>query len=366
MGWGSRDPAFASPCFKLQAPRAALFISTGILASFVGALTASLSVLLTIGYGVVASRFNLLKEPAARDISKTCVRLFLPALLITIVGSELHYDTAFRYIPILKNMGLGWLLKRAFSFPAWTIPALCFNNTTAMPLLLFLISSIVGNSLTFAVGPRLLDDEEAPDQKDEAGGDEEDGNGDEHPEGEEEHAQSTNSSGRTADEQEDHDSETTTLLPRHVARHRDDHTRSQGETYWRRLPGWLHKASETLGEFMDAPIIGAIVGRRVFKAWLASSLQNIGDLFAALQLVIVGAKLSGSLVKMKKGEDSGSLPTIPVVTPLAVRFIVWPALSIGGEAEKMAMSKFIALAYVISLVICLAVVGSLKAALAVR
>lgn len=78
-------------------------MSNGILPSFLGALQASVSVLLTIGYGVVASRFNLLKESSSRDISKTCVRLFLPALLINNVGSELHADTALRYVPVLSK-----------------------------------------------------------------------------------------------------------------------------------------------------------------------------------------------------------------------------------------------------------------------
>jgi hypothetical protein len=94
----------------------------------------------------------------------------------------------------LSSLALGFVLKRAFKFPAWTVPATCFNNTTALPLLLiqsldaagilsdltmggddttsaavsraksyFLVSAMVGNSLTFAVGPKLLDDEETPD-----------------------------------------------------------------------------------------------------------------------------------------------------------------------------------------------------------
>lgn len=95
-------------------------------------------------------------------------------------------------------MALGWALKRAFKFPAWTIPAICFNNTTALPLLLmqslstagvllditmggddtepaalaraksyFLVCAMVGNSLTFAVGPKLLDDEETTEEHEE-------------------------------------------------------------------------------------------------------------------------------------------------------------------------------------------------------
>lgn len=79
-------------------------MSSGILPSFLGALQASLAVLLTIGYGAIAARFNLLKESSAKDISKVCVRLFLPALLITNVGSELHADTAHRYAPVLSKL----------------------------------------------------------------------------------------------------------------------------------------------------------------------------------------------------------------------------------------------------------------------
>lgn len=77
-------------------------MSSSVLTSFLGALQASLAVLLTISYGVIASRFDILKASSARDISKICVRLFLPALLITNVGGELHLDTASRYVPVLS------------------------------------------------------------------------------------------------------------------------------------------------------------------------------------------------------------------------------------------------------------------------
>lgn len=79
-------------------------MASSILTSFLGALQASLAVLLTISYGVIASRFNILKASSARDISKICVRLFLPALLITNIGQELHLDTAYRYVPVLSSL----------------------------------------------------------------------------------------------------------------------------------------------------------------------------------------------------------------------------------------------------------------------
>lgn len=81
-------------------------MSGGILQSFLGALQASLAVLLTISCGVIASRMNILKSSSSRDISKICVRLFLPALLIANVGKELHADTAIRYIPVLSTFSL--------------------------------------------------------------------------------------------------------------------------------------------------------------------------------------------------------------------------------------------------------------------
>jgi predicted permease len=71
---------------------------------FVGALQASISVLLTIFYGVLAAQFKLLSGNAAKEVSNTCVKLFLPALLIYKIGSELQSGTALRYVPILCEL----------------------------------------------------------------------------------------------------------------------------------------------------------------------------------------------------------------------------------------------------------------------
>ena len=75
-----------------------------VLASFLGAIQASLSVLLVISYGVIAAQFDILKEDSTKQISTLCVRMFLPALLITNVGSQLHADTGIRYVPILSEL----------------------------------------------------------------------------------------------------------------------------------------------------------------------------------------------------------------------------------------------------------------------
>lgn len=99
--------------------------SDSLLQSFLGALQASLAVLLTIFYGVVAAQFDLLDAQSAKKVSKICVRLFLPALLITNVGSELHADTATRYIPILCTSPGGHGLPCIKLHVGWIMVTVC-------------------------------------------------------------------------------------------------------------------------------------------------------------------------------------------------------------------------------------------------
>jgi hypothetical protein len=77
--------------------------SSELLVPFSGAIQAAFSVLLTIAFGVVAAQCNLLSTKAAKEVSKLCVRMFLPALLIFKIGSNLHQGTAIRYIPVLSR-----------------------------------------------------------------------------------------------------------------------------------------------------------------------------------------------------------------------------------------------------------------------
>jgi predicted permease len=70
---------------------------------FSGAIQAAFSVLLTILLGVIAAQCNLLSTAAAKEVSKLCVRMFLPALLIYKIGSNLHQETGVRYIPVLSE-----------------------------------------------------------------------------------------------------------------------------------------------------------------------------------------------------------------------------------------------------------------------
>jgi hypothetical protein len=129
----------------------------------------------------------------------------------------------------------------------------------------FLVSSMVGNSLTFAIGPKLLDDEETPDkyegQKEQQQEEHEHAHG--RREGDEEHAHPVNCSGRTAEQQEEHVSETTTLLPDRLAQsggHLGEAAFDKSNEQWLKLPQGVRKGLCFAGSFINAPLVGAIIG----------------------------------------------------------------------------------------------------------
>jgi len=65
-----------------------------------------LSVHLVIFYGVTAPQFKLLDGPTAKTFSKVCVEMFLPALLITNLGSELIPKRGLNYVVIVGRHGM--------------------------------------------------------------------------------------------------------------------------------------------------------------------------------------------------------------------------------------------------------------------
>lgn len=364
---------------------------------FLGALQASISVLVTIFIGVLTAQFSLLDGNASKQVSRTCVRILLPALLVTKVGDQLNADTAVRYAPILiwaivynlVSLAFGVVCTRIFKLPQWVTPAITFNNTTSLPLLLcqslrstgildsvlvgndtasaaieraesyFLVNSMVSNSLTFAIGPRLLkphdedeprassDNEPKVDQEQPPRG---------HPSLQREddverapmpppgtldsHGQDDGGMDGTLDEE-------SSLLPKPVIRPagRAGHAISRrGKATYDSLPPWAQSTLEIMYAFVNPPLIGAAVGaiigvvpalHRFFfadtnrggyaEAWLTEPIKNVGGLFATLQVVVVGVKLSQSLRKMKQGEESGEVPWRVVGFVAGVRFLVWPA-----------------------------------------
>ncbi len=127
----------------------------------------------------------------------------------------------------------------------------------------FLVSSMVGNSLTFAVGPKLLDDEESPDEhQDQKKKESLHGRA----EGGEEHAHPVNGSGRTAEQQEEHVNESTTLLPNRLVEGSGalrDEAREESNNQWDKLPVALRKVLLFSRSFLNAPLIGAIIGAAI-------------------------------------------------------------------------------------------------------
>jgi predicted permease len=200
----------------------------------------------------------------------------------------------------------------------------------------FLVCAIIGNSLTFALGPKLLDCEESPDPSDDKDDDDNDDD--------ESSAGSDAEAGNAGDEEEAH--EHTSLLPGNAPHHVNRASRkinAHSSHHFSRLPSWLQSTLSFMHSFLNAPLIGAIIGLILglapplhrlffnsppsggyFNAWLTTAVRNIGELFAALQLVIVGSKLSSSLRKMKRGEESGEVRWFPMMFVFAVRFLIWP------------------------------------------
>ncbi|KAF1834929.1 hypothetical protein BDW02DRAFT_317939 [Decorospora gaudefroyi] len=428
-----------------------------LLVPFTGALQAAFSVLFTIAFGVVAAQCNLLSYNAAKEVSKLCVRMFLPALLINKIGSNLDQDTAVRYIPVLVwslfytllSVFIGRILTRIFKLPAWVAPAIAFNNTTSLPLLLiqslkqtqvldviliggesgsaamdraesyFLINAMVSNSLTFALGPRLLrpGDEDTPKNEEE---DNDGGGGEEHPEENGVNGHVERGPNGIIDEE-------TSLLPQRLLRP-TNRIEKRGylktRNWFQGLSPWLQETVHITWQFANAPLLGAVVGaiigltpslHRLFfspsneggylNAWFTTATKNIGELFASMQIIVVGVKLSKSLLCMKRGEHSGELHKGSLALVTMFRFIIWPLISIpliwavasrtklldkdpmlwfsmmlmptgppamilvalmdvtgAAESMKMTIAKLLTISYAVTPMICLAVVGALKAA----
>jgi predicted permease len=375
---------------------------TGLLAPLLAAVQASLSVLLVISYGVLSARLQLLNSASAKAISKICVKLFLPALLFVKIGSELHAGSASRYLVILVwalvahlvSFLIGIFAHLVLGMPDWITVAIMFNNTTSYPLLLiqsleetgilnqlipgdqsmhdgieraksyFLVFSTVSSCLTFAVGPRLIDSEYAPDIPDHKSDDEED----------EEHEAGPDEDHRVGNGEESTDQ--TLLLGPTSPRHRRrgsvtsvsffPSSREPSSTpkpvHFERRPSTLIISKSrwnTLNDqarwwllffydFINAPLIGAVLGAIVglvptlqraffsttnsggiFSAWLTASLSNIGSIFVPLPVVIAGVSLYLSAQRPRSENVQAATPWLATTIVLVVRFVLWPLASIG-------------------------------------
>ncbi|KAH8596666.1 auxin efflux carrier [Bisporella sp. PMI_857] len=444
----------------------------GLLNSFLAAIQASLSVLLVIFYGGLAAHFKLLDSTSSKSISKICVKMFLPALLLTKIGSELHYGSAHRYLIILIwafvchfiSFLIGVAAHLLFGMPDWITAAIMFNNTTSYPLLLiqsldetgilqnlivtdettreaieraksyFLVFATVSSCLTFAVGPRLIDSEHPPDpEEDKTESDDEDDEIRDVEDGDGQH-NDLSSNERTQ-----------LLVPDRVQRasvvsnsffpSRSQDT-SPNPVLANRRPSLIPRRRwKVLGDrakwwllflydFLNAPLLGAVLGAvigmvpaiqraffndtfdgGIFSAWLTPSLKNIGSIFVPLPVIVAGVSLYLSYKKSKgdASPDAGT-PWLTTIFILVIRFVIWPLVSIGSiyllakktdvlgddpmlwfammlmptgpsamkliamvevsgakEEDEHKISKLLTISYIISPVLALTVVGSLRA-----
>jgi predicted permease len=385
---------------------------TGLVASFLAAIQASLSVLLVIFYGAVAARFKLLDSPSAKSISKVSVKIFLPALLLTKIGSELHAENAHRYVIILiwaflchmLSFFIGVGAHFLLGMPDWITAAIMFNNTTSYPLLLiqsldetgilsnlivtdetgreaieraksyFLVFATISSCLTFAVGPRLIDTEIAPEEEEDKDDEEEqqndpsalwnresrDGNQDDRP---------VSPTDRTRllhpeiDGQRRLSVRSQAFFPSRSSSHQRrsesrDHGFRRSETYDRRpslIPKrkWHQLSDRTrwwllfFYDFLNAPLLGAVLGAiiglvpilhraffshsdngGIFTAWLTASLKNVGGLFVPLPVVVAGVSLYTAMKRKTTSSSPAATPWLTTIFILVVRFILWPIISI--------------------------------------
>jgi predicted permease len=359
----------------------------GLIPSFVAAIQASLSVLLVISYGGIAAYFKFLNPATSKSISKICVQMFLPALLLVQIGSELHADSAKRYVVIFVwalichfvSFLIGIAAHLWLDMPDWITAALMFNNTTSYPLLLiqsldgtgilsslivtdestraaieraksyFLVFATVSSCLTFAVGPRLIAWEHAPDTPTDSESDKEDSD----VEDEETGPVNGNGNGRRFSSEEPcSPTDRTQLLvpdfPRSSVSASDRRLStvkffpsrrpsnfSNAIIYNNRRPSviprkkWLEYHETTrwwllfLWDFLNAPLLGAAAGvvigliprlhtaffspsneGGIFTAWLTASLKNIGSLFVPLPVVVAGVSLYFSTQRASSSTES--------------------------------------------------------------
>jgi predicted permease len=199
---------------------------------------------------------------------------------------------------------------------------------------------MVSNSLTFALGPRLLKpgDEDAPDSEEEEQ--------DQEDEGEDQGQGNGNGHGDIERGPDGLINERTSLLPERIIKP----TNRLEKKGYLRTRDWFNglgpktqEVVEVAWQFANAPLLGAIVGAIIgltpalhklffnpsneggyFNAWLTTSIKNIGELFASTQIIVVGVKLSQSMLRMKRGENSGEVAKGSLALVTLIRFVLWP------------------------------------------
>lgn len=218
----------------------------------------------------------------------------------------------------------------------------------------FLINSMISNGLTFALGPKLLA------EGDDSEEDEVDDSGNNHNRNKYARSRSYCSDHSNPDAQLDEESggaedadgeadETTYLVPSRVRKPVSSvygKISARLHHWFSQLPEPVQKPLVFMGSMVNAPLIGAALALFVglippihkamfnsfehggwMKAWFTTSLKNVGELFTALQMFVVGTKLNTSIEEQKKKGDNDGATRVPkrsLAVIYLLRFILWP------------------------------------------
>ncbi|KIR96894.1 endoplasmic reticulum protein [Cryptococcus deuterogattii 2001/935-1] len=306
------------------------------------AAQAAISVMLVLGYGYYARKLKILSRPGEENSSHLCVTLFLPCLLFAEIGplsswSNLkHYWVIIVYSLLFQFISwmVGLLGVALFKFPKWIVPCMIFNNATSLPVLLLkslgengtldslvgsgsldaamkrgrvyiLINALVCNLTRFTFGPRMLDGKSInllhPWSESE-----------QYPEYSEAHPH----------DNADHPStESSPLLAR-------------AENDIRMAPKAARRMFKQLDAFMNPPMYGgaaAIVtgvipflhkwfyGDQGALSSFTRSVENLGNLYPALQMFVLGAHL--------RSKNGPRPPIFALFYLYAFRFFIMPVIS---------------------------------------
>ncbi|KAJ7095935.1 membrane transport protein-domain-containing protein [Mycena belliarum] len=322
-----------------------LNMTSDLVEGLVSSTKASISVILVLVYGYLLRKFGFLSQDGESNISRLGTKFLLPALLFTEIGPLATASNLKNYWPIIP-LSLFYqcvalmvaLISRLAGMPQHYVPMFIFNNVTSLPLLLIsalaatggldplvtddrtldsvvkagrvyiLINALVGNLTRFAMGPYLMK------------------------------ANAPQSSKAWFRSYHDHVEDDSLLSDSnqetgHIAL-LDEEDREPPSIKHRTLSS-LNRAKEWIINAMNPPLTGGILAvafgmipwfhRELFGPGvlspLSDSLNNVGKLFSALQMLVLGSHLFS-----KKGSKTQPFFLAWLFT---YRFIIAPALSIS-------------------------------------
>lgn len=261
------------------------FLATGL-----ASVESSVSVIAILGFGYFCRKKNIVTDAGEVFVSKLSTHIFLPCLLITEMGPHMTIESITQYWPLLLApmiiLAFTYFIgntigHKLFGFPKYITAGVMFNNTTSLPLLMLkalgttgaldvlipqdgkledvvkkanayvLLVSIVHTIARFSIGPIIMGQKE-----------------------------------------EKFEGETTPLLGGAVGR-----LEQRAETFYERH----------IAKFINAAVIGGLIAIFIgiipplkwfifdytpMRASLTQAVTDLGELYPALQLFVLGAKLT--------------------------------------------------------------------------